>query len=91
MNTWQSKNRCKEQILNDNINLPKNTTQPYYDNKDEDSVIEYKLHNKNHYEATINGLRVQTNYLVSMQAINNENQDKNGTPEMVSVTTKSCK
>lgn len=90
MNTWLTINRCKEEILNNRINSTKNTIQPYHDNN-EDSAIKFKMHDPFHYEATINGLRVQTNYLVSIQAFNNETKDEYVAPKMVYVTTKSCK
>ena len=111
LNNWQMKSRCKDRIVKaTNMttgNDDKHNDQHHDDPAtNDDVIIDLKRTNNEHYEASINSLRVHTNYSVLVQVINdrfghqntNDDHDDGDDGDLIKtkrdailVSTKSCK
>ncbi|KAH7640210.1 uncharacterized protein LOC124496208 [Dermatophagoides farinae] len=75
LNNWQMKSRCKDRIVkatNMTTGNDDKHNDHYHDDPatNDDVIIDLKRTNNEHYEASINSLRVHTNYSVLVQVIN---------------------
>lgn len=82
------KSRCRDRIVKANDHIDDDGDD---DHHDDDVVIQLKQTDRQHFEASILSLRVQTNYSVMVQAIDDNPQNTNDDNDAILVSTKSCK